>query len=88
MTVQKTAGVLYNSQYVTSGMFTYSVTDLGNAIFYTYQLNTGNSIAPGTLVTASSEYRGNGTLESTAADTFAVAGNDRRPGAIRHWDIC
>ena len=73
VTVVKTPGVSYNSQYVNSGMFTYLGTDMGNAVFYTYQLNPGNTIDPGTLITVGSQYRGNGTLRSSANDTFVIA---------------
>ncbi len=70
--VMKLPGVSYSSQYVNSGMFTYSGTDVGNYILYTYQLNPGNTITPGTPITAGSQYRGNGISRTTANDTFAI----------------
>jgi endoglucanase len=70
--VRKTSGVSYSSQYVNSGMFTYSSTDVGNLIVYTYELCPGNIITPGTSITAGSQYGGNGTPRATANDTFAI----------------
>ena len=72
VTVMKTPGVSYNSQYVNSGMFTYAGTDIGQVILYTYQLNRDNTISPGTLILAGSQFGGNGTPRSTAKDTFSI----------------
>jgi len=74
VTVQKTAGVGYAGQYTSfpGGAVTTAYTDTGSAIVYTYALNPGQTIPPGSGYVAGAQYNGNGTPHPTTGDTYTV----------------
>lgn len=73
ISVAQTPGVTHLSEYVTfgSGVVTTSWTTSGGFIVYTYTLNPGKTIPPGSWMMAAN-YNGTGTLHSTGGDTWTV----------------
>jgi hypothetical protein len=74
VTVQKTAGVAFAGQYTTfaGGAISASHADSGTTIVYTYTLNAGQTVAPGSWKLGS-QFSGNGTPHATSGDTFSVS---------------
>lgn len=74
VTVQKTAGVAYSGQWTNfaAGAVSMSHADNGTTVTYTYALNAGQTIAAGSGWKMGSQFSGNGTPHSTAADTWSV----------------
>ncbi|MBO0793860.1 MAG: exo-alpha-sialidase, partial [Ktedonobacteraceae bacterium] len=72
ITVQKTAGVAYNGMYTTFGGITTTHVDNGSTITYTYTLNSGQTIAPGTNQISAAQFSGNGTTHATAGDLWSI----------------
>ncbi len=75
ITVQRTTGVSGAGQYNSIGG-TISQTQASTAaqVVYTYTLNAGQTISPGTGRTFAAQMSGNGTAHPTAGDTYTVTG--------------
>jgi hypothetical protein len=71
ITVQKTAGVSFNGQYATFGGVTMTHADNGSTITYTFTLNSGQSLAPGSYLSAA-QFGGTGTTHPTTGDTWSL----------------
>ncbi len=71
ITVQKTAGVSYSGSYVTFGGATLGHTDNGSTITYTFTLNSGQSLSPGSYLDAA-QFGGNGTVHPTSGDLWSI----------------
>ncbi|HZR43578.1 MAG TPA: glycoside hydrolase family 48 protein, partial [Ktedonobacteraceae bacterium] len=72
ITVQKTAGVSYNGMYATTGNLAMTHVDNGSTITYTFTLNSGQSISPGTNYLAAAQFGGNGTAHATTGDLWSI----------------
>lgn len=73
VTVQKTPGVGYAGQYTSfpGGALSMGHTDTASAIVYTYTLNPGQTVAPGSYMVGS-QHNGNGASHPTSGDTYTV----------------
>jgi hypothetical protein len=71
ITVQKTTGVSYSSAYTTFGGVTMTHADNGSTITYTFTLNSGQSLSPGSYLTAA-QFGGTGTAHSTTGDLWSI----------------
>ncbi len=71
ITIQKTAGISFNGMYTTFGGVTTTHTDNGSTITYTFTLNSGQSLSPGSYLNAA-QFNGNGTAHSTSGDTWSI----------------
>ncbi len=71
--VKITTGVVFNGNYVTfeGGNVTISHATVSGFIVYTFKLDTGKTIVPGTW-TIAAQFNGNGTPHSTTTDTWSV----------------
>jgi hypothetical protein len=69
--VQKTAGVTFSSAYATFGGVTMTHADNGSTITYTFTLNSGQSVSPGSYL-AAAQFSGTGTAHSTTGDTWSI----------------
>jgi Fibronectin type III-like domain len=73
ISVAKTPGVTFFDLYTNGGgYFTSSVSDNGSALVYTYNLISGQAVAPGSVVTAGAQFNSNGTVRPTVNDTYQV----------------
>lgn len=74
VTVQKTPGINYAGEYTIflGGAMTMSHADTDTTVVYTYTLNPGQTIAPGTRYVIGAQHGGNGTAHSTTGDTYTV----------------
>jgi len=74
VTVQKTPGIYYAGEYTTfsGSALTMSYADTGTTVVYTYTLNPGQTISPGTGYMIASQHGGNGSAHSTTGDTYTV----------------
>jgi len=72
ITVQKTAGVVYNGSYVTFGGVTLTHTDNGSTITYTFTLNSGQTLPSGQSLIDAAQFGGNGTAHPTSGDLWSI----------------
>ncbi len=72
ITVQKTAGVSYNGAYTTFGGTTVTHVDNGSTIVYTFTLNSGQTISPGTGLILAAQFGGTGTAHATTGDLWSI----------------
>ncbi len=72
ITVQKTTGVSYSSAYATIGGVTMTHVDNGSTITYTFTLNSGQAISPGTNSLLAAQFSGTGTTHSTTSDLWTI----------------
>src|SRR5579884_636012 len=72
ITVQKTAGVVYNGSYVTFGGATLGHTDNGSTITYTFTLNSGQTLPSGQSLLDAAQFGGNGTVHPTSGDLWSI----------------
>jgi hypothetical protein len=73
VTIQKTPGVSFSGQFVNAGNFTATYTENDSVVIFSYQLNSGAVLNPGTTLLIGSQYRGNGTPHPPFGDTFSVS---------------
>lgn len=73
VTIQKTPGVSFSGQFVNAGNFASTYTEDDSALTFTYQLNPGAVLEPGTTLLIGSQYRGNGTPHPSSGDTYSVS---------------
>jgi xyloglucan-specific exo-beta-1,4-glucanase len=71
ITVQKTTGVSYSGAYTTFGGATITHVDNGSTVVYTFTLNSGQSLSPGSYMTAA-QFSGTGTAHSTTGDLWSI----------------
>jgi hypothetical protein len=72
ITVQKTAGVTFNGAFTTFNSVTTTHVDNGTTIVYTFTLNAGQTLAPGSNQIAAAQFGGNGTAHSTTGDLWSM----------------
>jgi acetylxylan esterase len=72
ITVQKTTGVSYSSQYATFGSVTMTHADNGSTITYTFTLNAGQTISPSSNLITAAQFGGTGTAHSTTSDLWSI----------------
>jgi endoglucanase len=70
VTVQKTTGITYAGIYTSFGG-TMTHTDNGTTITYTYTLNSGQTLSPGSGMVAA-QFNGTGAAHSTTGDTWLL----------------
>ena len=71
--VQRTTGVSFSGQYNTiGGQITQSNGSTSSAVTYTFTLNSGQTLSPGTNYLFAAQTSGNGTAHPVAGDTFTV----------------
>jgi mannan endo-1,4-beta-mannosidase len=75
ITVQRTAGVNGSGQYNSiGGTVTQSMSSTATQVVYTYTLNSGQTISPGSGRAFAAQMSGNGTAHPTAGDSWTVTG--------------
>jgi mannan endo-1,4-beta-mannosidase len=75
ITVQRTTGVSAAGQYNTiGGTISQNNSSTATAITYTFSLNSGQTLTPGTNRTFAVQMSGNGTVHPTTGDTYSVTG--------------
>ena len=71
--IQRTTGVSFSGQYNTvGGQITQSNSSTSSAVTYTFTLNSGQTLSPGTNYLFAAQTSGNGTTHPVAGDTFSV----------------
>jgi hypothetical protein len=71
--IQRTTGVSFSGQYNTvGGTITQGNSSTASAATYTFTLNAGQTLGPGTNWTFAAQTSGTGTAHPTAGDTFTV----------------
>ncbi len=71
ITVQKSTGVSYSGSYTTFGGVTLTHVDNGSTIVYTFTLNSGQTLSPGSYL-AAAQFSGTGTAHSTTGDLWSI----------------
>jgi endoglucanase len=71
ITVKITTGVSYNGQYNTAGAFAQTHSETSSTVTYTFTLNSGQTLNPGSWLFAS-QYGGTGTAHPISGDTYAL----------------
>jgi hypothetical protein len=71
--IQRTTGISFSGQYNTvGGTITQGNNSTASAATYTFTLNAGQTLGPGTNWTFAAQTSGTGTAHPTAGDTFTV----------------
>jgi len=71
--IQRTTGISFSGQFNTvGGIITQSNSSTASAVTYTFTLNAGQTLTPGTSYTFAAQTSGTGTTHPTAGDTFTV----------------
>ena len=71
--VQRTTGVSFSGQYNTvGGQITQANSSTSSTITFTFNLNSGQTLSPGTNYLFAAQTSGNGTLHPVAGDTYSV----------------
>jgi len=71
--VQRTTGVSFSGQYNTiGGQITQANSSTSSTVTFTFTLNSGQTLSPGTNYLFAAQTSGNGTLHPVAGDTYAV----------------
>jgi len=71
--IQRTTGINFSGQYNTvGGQIAQSHTTTASTVTYTFTLNAGQTLSPGTNWIFAEQTSGTGTAHPTAGDTFTV----------------
>jgi hypothetical protein len=75
ITVQRTPGVNGSGQYNTiGGTITQGMSTTATQVIYTYTLNAGQTLPPGSGRAFAAQMSGNGSAHPTAGDTYSITG--------------
>lgn len=72
ITVQKTTGSTYSNMYTTFNNTTSTHVDNGSTIVYTFTLNSGQTLSPGSNQIADAQFGGTGTAHAIAGDLWSI----------------